>query len=200
MSGEQDFLRKCNQAFPGIGSKPELSFQELEDFMTVNTAGGKAATEAQQALLKELSSSKTFIGSAVENRLQLEPPASISKLAVAASECIRINKKESQRVSYEYFASTKVLPTVEQKLAEAILKNGPETWAPIWKLQGKSSVLGGGYKPPETHPPSLTLQEETIKKALETIPHVDVILTPDDKVLKEGNPTFDISVRLKQRK
>lgn len=199
MTPEQSFLKKCNEAFPGISSKSELSFQQLQDFMTEDSSGQKVATGAQHALLKELTASRTFVGTPVENRFELNPPATASKLAVAATECIRIDKNEKKRVLDEAFASQEILPTVEQKLTEAILKKGPSAWAPVLKLEGNATMSGGGYRLPEWFPPPLSSREEIVRKVLQTLPHVEVVVTQDDSSKINDRPTFDLSVRLKEK-
>ncbi len=199
MPSEQEYLRKCDEAFPGIRSKSELSFQELNDFMRDDSSGGKVASKAQQALLRDLALSKTFIGTTIENRLLLDPPVNASKLAVAASQCIGAAMRDRQRTENDEYATKEILPTVDRKLAEAILQKGPEAWAPILKLQGRSGESGGGATLPQIHPPTLSPKEEAVQKVLKTLPHVEVVLTPDVNVRKDGRPTFDISVKLKQR-
>ncbi len=201
MSLEQEFLKKCNDAFPGIDSKDELSFEELNQFMKDENTGTRIASAAQSALLKELATERSNHVSSTGRDLDLTPPANLSKLSVAAFECIRVNKNEKRRISDEEYVSKEVLPTVEQKLTETILKHGPKAWAPILKLERPAIYTEfSSMRIPSFIPPSLSSREEAVRRSLAAIPQLEVQLTPDTPVKKDEKLTMNISIRLKQKK
>lgn len=174
---EQEILDKCKESFSNIFKEDEYSLLDLHSSLI-----GHSRNKLQNELLKDFG---------------YYEPATLPKLAAIASECRQLHKNAPARRAEEEVIA-KIVSTAEDKLAEAILKGGKESWVPILKIEGKPSMKEGSL--PQWLPPPLTPREAAVQSLLSKLPGIETAIREDNTFTHQFSSSYDISIRLKSPK
>lgn len=186
MTADQEFLRLCPKAFPGIENTSDKN-TIFHDGLLVQLADGAKTSPAQIRLMEKMS---------------LPEPATLPKLSAVAIECKRqefLDRMDKERKSYNSFAD-ETIKAANERLAATILTKG--SWnasVPIHTLEGPVAAKPGtGGVEYEWLEPKLTTKEEVLMEALRKHPELEASITRGQTKSDREQPKFSISIKLKQ--
>ncbi len=184
MTADQEFLRLCPEAFPGIENTSDKN-TTFHDGLLVQLADGAKTSSAQIRLMEKMS---------------LSEPATLPKLTAVAIECKRqefLDRMDKERKSYNAFAD-EIIKAGNERLAATILTKG--SWnasVPIHTLEGPAAwrpVREASY---EWDPPVLSTKEQVLMDALRKHPELEASITRGTTKSEREQPKFYISIKLK---
>lgn len=185
MTADQEFLRLCPEAFPGIENTSDKN-TTFHDGLLVQLADGAKASSAQIRLMEKMS---------------LSEPATLPKLTAIAIECKRqdfLDRMDKERKSYKAFAD-EIIKAGNERLAATILTKG--SWnasVPIHTLEGPVPWKPGrGGLEYEWVEPQLSTKEKVLMEALRKHPELETSITRGKTKSEREQPKFYISIKLK---
>lgn len=184
MTADQEILKLCPEAFPGIQNTSDKNTIFL-DGLLLQLAVSEKTSPAQIRLMEKMA---------------LSEPATLPKLTAIAVECKRqdlLDRMDKERKSYVAFADETIKAGNERLASTILTKMSWNASVPIHTLEGQvpwKPTSTGGY---EWEAPKLSTKEEVLMEELRKHPELEGSITKGATKSDREQPKYYISIKLK---